>query len=284
MFTKFVIILFAFIIVGCSSISGTPERSVDIESELETLQAYFAPNVITTYNAKSSNAEKRSYRNEVLSARVRAIDLNFNEFVKDISSENKKLNIGADSTVLLLGALGAVSTVSSSQAIISATSATVTGVKSSIDKNAYYDSTLTAIVSQMQANRQKQLVAIYTGMELDIASYSLMRALIDVENYFQVGTVIGAVNEINKQAGELKAEADEEISMILKSSYKKDKAGDLIRSYWKPDGKVINTANQDAIKSWMKTNNLDNVSITFFLRSELFSDAREKAVADIPIQ
>ncbi len=269
---------------GCSSLSGIPERSVNIKAELTALKPYFVPSVITTYNGKATSAEKQSYRNEVLSARVRAIDLNYNEFIKNISAENKKLNIGTDSTVLVLSAAGALSTVTSTQAIIAATSATAVGVKSSIDKNSYYDSTLNALVSQMQATRQKELVTIYTGMELSINTYPLMRALIDIEKYFQAGTVLGAVNEINKQAGELKAEADEEIATILKSSYKKDKSGDLIRSFWKPNGKTIDTSNQAIIKAWMKRNKLNNISMTFFLRSEHLSEAREKAVKDIPIQ
>lgn len=219
-----------------------------------------------------------------MAARIRAIDLHFNEFIKSIYAESKKLNIGSDSTVLLLGAAGAVSTVSSTQAIISAMSATVTGVKSSIDKNAYYDSTSAALVSQMQANRQQQLVSIYTGMELGIDRYPLMKALIDIEEYFQAGTVIGAVSKINQQAGEQKTKADEELSIILKSSYKKDQAGDLIRKFWKPDGTSVDSANEAIIKNWMKNNQLDNVSITFFIRSTHLSSAREKAIKDIPIE
>lgn len=270
-------------IVGCSSISGIPDRSVNVTSELTSLKPYFEPSVISTYNSKKTMDEKKQFRDEVLAARIRAIDLNFHEFIKGLSTESKGLNIGTDSTVLLLGAAGAVSTVSSSQAIISATSATVTGLKSSIDKNAYYDSTLTALVSQMQASRHERLVSIYTGMELGVDRYPLMKALIDIEEYFQAGTVIGAVSKINKQAGELQAKADEELSSILKSSYKKDQAGDLIRKFWKPDGVSINVANETALKLWMKNNQLDNVSITFFIGSAHLSAAREKATKDIPI-
>jgi len=270
-------------ISGCSSMSGIPDRTTDVETELASLKSYFDPTVVTNYQSKPSDTEKKGYRDEVISARLRAIDLNFNEFVKDISSEQKGLNIGSDSTVLLLGAAGAVSTVSSTQAILSATSATVTGVKASIDKNAYYDTTLTALVSQMQANRQKVLVNIYLGMEMDIKEYSLMRALVDIENYFQAGTIIGAVNEINKEAGKQKSEADNELSDIVKGKYKKDKAGDTLRSFWKPDGKTVDSTNEAQLKSWMSSNGIDNTSITMFLRAEHFSDARVKAVADLGI-
>jgi len=268
---------------GCSTMSGIPERSINVEKELESLKDYFLPTIISIYNSKSTDSEKKSYRDEVVFARLRAIDLNYNNFISDISVESKELSIGADSAVLLLGAAGAVSTVSSTQAILSASTATVTGIKSSIDKNAYYDSTLTALVSQMQASRKEVLVAIYLGMELGVNEYSLMRALIDVESYFQAGTIIGSVNEINKSSGAKNSKADEEISNIVKAKYHKDKSGDAIRAYWKPDGKTINKNNANKLKSWMKKNGLDKVSISLFVRSINYTEFRKKAVKEIPI-
>jgi hypothetical protein len=269
---------------GCAGISGIPQRSANIETELQSLSSYFASTVITTYNSKLNDASKKEYRDEVISARIRAIDLNYNEFIKNISEEAKKLNIGSDSAVLILGAVGAVSTVTSTQAILAATSATVTGVKGSIDKNAYYDSTLLALVSQMQANRKQTLVNLYIGLELGVKNYSLMRALIDIEDYFQAGTIIGAVSEINKASGVQKSEAEAELSKILKGTYQKDKAGDAIRVFWKPDGKNIDADNVTKLKAWMKTNGIDNTSITMFMRAQHFEDARAKAVKEIPIQ
>jgi len=269
---------------GCAGISGNPQRSANIETELESLKNYFASTVISTYNNKSSDTEKKEYRDEVISARIRAIDLNYNEFIKNISEETKKLNIGSDSAVLLLGAAGAISTVTSTQAILAATSSTVTGVKASIDKNAYYDSTLLALVSQMQASRKRILVNIYTGLDLGIKNYSLMRALIDIEDYFQAGTIIGAVGEINKVSGVQKAKAETELSNLLKGTYQKDKAGDAIRAFWKPDGKNINSNNESSLKMWMIKNGIDKTSITLFLRAQHFQDSRVKAVKEIPIQ
>jgi hypothetical protein len=278
------ILLTLLFVGGCAGISGIPERSANVKTELQSLSSYFSSTVITTYNAKLNDASKKEYRDEVITARIRAIDLNYNEFVKNISEEAKKLNIGSDSAVLILGAAGAVSTITSTQAILAATSATVTGVKSSIGKNAFFDSTLLALVSQMQANRKQVLVNLYIGLELGVKNYSLMRALIDIEDYFQAGTIIGAVSEINKASGVKKSEAEAELSNIIKGTYQKDKAGDAIRLFWKPDGKTIDASNLGRLKVWMKANGIDNTSITLFMRAQHFEDARAKAVKEIPIQ
>ena len=85
MYKRVVIAIVASINVGCSSLTDLPDRSVDVKSELNALMQYFEPSVINNYDSKTTNADKKSYRDQVLAARIRAIDLNFNEFIKNIS-------------------------------------------------------------------------------------------------------------------------------------------------------------------------------------------------------
>ncbi len=60
-------------------------------------------------------------------------------------------------------------------------------------------------------------------------------------------------------------------------------SGELIRKYWKPDGKRINDENASKIRAWMSANGLDNSSITNFIYSEHLRDARNKAIRDLVI-
>ena len=55
-----------------------------------------------------------------------------------------------------------------------------------------------------------------------------------------------------------------------------------LRNFWKPDWKV-NIQNERRLKSWLNSNGLDSRSITFFLRNEMFSDARRRALSDLGI-
>lgn len=273
--------ILALSLVGCASITGYPERAANQADELSSLTPYFSPSVITTYDSKT-DSEKIDYRDEVVHARIRAININYNSFLNRLSSESKSLTIGTDSAVLLLGGAGAVSTVSSTQAILSATSAFITGTKASFDKNAFYDSTVVALVSQMNASRKEILARIYSGLELNHKKYSLMKALIDVEDYFQAGTILGALNAVSESSGEQKAKADKKIESILEGAYIKDLAGDKLRAFWKPDG-TINTTNETKINQWMQANSLQNVSITSFIRNKIFEEARVQAVNEIPV-
>jgi len=268
-------------LAGCASMSNAPKRSGDMVAELKALEPYFSASVIKTYDSlKTKPYDQRGYRDEVIFGRIRAIDLHYNQFINDISREDKGMNIGTDSAVLLLDAGGALSKVSSTQAIFSQASGVLTGVKSSIDKNTYYDKTLYALISQMQASRQDALVTLYNGLDKEVGQYPLLKALIDVESYYQAGTILGAVTAITKSSGEQKAAADKEIK--ISGQHVKDKAGDIIRVFWKPDGNTINPTNQQKLKNWMTTNGL-NFSITSFIGLDDYSKLRERAIKEIPI-
>jgi PBP1b-binding outer membrane lipoprotein LpoB len=268
---------------GCATMASAPKRSGDVNAELKALKPYFSADVIATYNGKGDGQKK--YRDEVVFARIRAIDLNYTQFINDISREDKGMNIGTDTAVLLLDAAGALSKISSTQAIFAQSSGVLTGVKASIDKNAYYDKTLYALISQMQASRQAALFTLYNGLETGVDQYPLLKALIDVESYYQAGTILGAVTAITKSSGEQKAIADKEIIEIKKGQHVKDNAGTTILHFWMPNGKKINTINEQTIKDWMKKNGLDTkvISIPLFIHNKDYSDLRTKAVNEIPI-
>ena len=191
---------------GCASLENSPQRSGDINIELQSLKQYFASDVIDNYNKPET--DKKTYRNDVVFGRIRAIDLNYSRFVNDITRENKGVTIGTDSAVLLLSAGGALSKVSSTQAIFSQATGALTGFKSSFDKNAYHDQALFAVISQMQASRAEILAIIYNGLGSDVSDYSLLKALIDVENYYQAGTIAQAIMEMTKTAGSKKTIED----------------------------------------------------------------------------
>jgi len=67
------------------------------------------------------------------------------------------------------------------------------------------------------------------------------------------------------------------------STYMKSSAGDVLRKYWKPDGKKINQGNEKKLKEWMSSNDLtiEPGSITMFLYGAEFEGLRKKAIQDL---
>jgi hypothetical protein len=55
---------------------------------------------------------------------------------------------------------------------------------------------------------------------------------------------------------------------------------EVLHRFWKPDGSV-DRDNERRLKNWLSVNGLDPQSITFFLRNQLFADARKRAVESL---
>lgn len=66
------------------------------------------------------------------------------------------------------------------------------------------------------------------------------------------------------------------------SKYLKDTSSEILRNFWMPDGKNPDPNNETKLKEWMKKNQLE-VSIPFFLYSEMYKEARAKAVTDLKL-
>lgn len=276
-----ILILFVVaFLVACNPVLIAPERAAYDESELKYLETFFSEAIFADYDKRSNNPAKRDYRNKVVGARVRAIDIQYARFSKELFQRSAEINLRSDGTTLALGAAGAVSTVSSSQAIISALSGFNTGMKTSIDKNVLFESTASVIFQQMEANRAAALVPIYQGYSLGVEDYPLMRALLDVEAYYRAGTIMAAVSSISRTSGEQQAESKDELQQISKNSYLKDNASQILRKYWKPDEITKDTDNENKIKNWMKENGVKE-SITTFLYSAEYKEQRLEAVRDL---
>jgi hypothetical protein len=270
-----------FILTGCSSLRGYPKKMVSESEELKHLASYFTDDVIKAYNAKADEPSKRAYRDEVVNGRLRAIDLQFEVFQKAINSERNLSQIGSDWAVLGLSGAGTIVGGATSKAILAAISGGLTGAKLSVDKTLYYEKTMPSLLSQMEANRSRQLVNIRIGLQQSNSSYPLTQALVDVDGYYKAGTLPGAIIAINSAAGAKNENAQDALKQILEGSYKKDAAGDTLRKFWKPNGTDINRDNEKKLKKWMGDNGFDPDAITLFLRNAESADARVKAVKDL---
>src|SRR5437879_5689117 len=57
-------------VVSCSSLSGYPPASTDQKAELKSLQQYFSPD-------KTNSCADKQCRNDIITGRLRAVDLNY---------------------------------------------------------------------------------------------------------------------------------------------------------------------------------------------------------------
>lgn len=205
------LIIAAMALTSCATLKGYPDQTTNVKAELLLLKKYLQPQAITKYESANDldrdGLSKRAWRNEVINARVRAADFQFNKFQQMLFEEGVGFGLATEWMVLALNAVGAVSSGGVAK-VLSATSAAVVGGKAAFDKNAYFEKTMPALVATMMAKRKDVLVRIREGLTKDIDEYSLYLALGDVDTYYNVGTIPGAIVEIAEAAGATGKKAD----------------------------------------------------------------------------
>lgn len=189
------------LLAGCASLKAYPDRSGNVATELQQLDQYFAATVLGTYANKPDADAQKTYRDEVVAGRVRAIDLHFGTFQQAVFREGVDTNIVTDLIILGLGAATATTGGAGLKAALGATTTGVAGARTSIDKNLYFEKTMPALLAQMIASRKTVLVRLQQGLGRNVSQYPLSQALIDLEDYYNAGSIPGAIVAVIEQAG-----------------------------------------------------------------------------------
>jgi len=213
-------------LLSCASIGGFPERTDDVNSQLKDLQGkYFHPGGSATggkidmYNSSTDPVERKKLRNEIILNRLLAYDLQFSLFQEALYKEGIVSNLSLDILGMGVGIAGGVVTQATTSRILSALSGGISGSRTAINKNLYYERTLPALLALMIANREKIKIEIYTGSQQEDAVYPLGQAISDLERYFIAGSIPGAIASVNEEAGKKQAQATIEFKAVRDKEY-----------------------------------------------------------------
>jgi hypothetical protein len=231
---------------GCRSISGYPKQPVKTSKEVKALKQYFSPDVYHTFQT-ADLAAKTSFRNEVVEARLRVINLYYLELEKALTVERNVENIGVDAAAIGTALAASVIGGEEAKSIMALISGGLVGLKGSIDKHLFYEKTMPALVAQMRAERAKVLVRIREGLKLDATKYSLATALDDLDEYAAAGSIPGAINAVVSTAGAETKEAKALLAGVMIATFEEDPNRDKLAKFWMPDGKTVDKTNQKKI-------------------------------------
>lgn len=191
-------------LTGCATFEGQPAPVITVKMSDEALASYRVPAVLREYGRKSGRAQ-RAYRDEVISVYIQAIDARYYQFRGNLSSEGKSTNLGFDT--LLVGLVGAAALSANDADEIAAITTGALGLRSSVDKNLYFERTLPALLAAMDAERYKVRTAIANHMAQDTAQYPLAAAFVELQEYQQAGSLHAAVAAVTGQASDAREEA-----------------------------------------------------------------------------
>jgi hypothetical protein len=247
-----------------------PKKPWDTANELKSLTEYLAGDVVSHYNGKATLAEKTAYRDAVIYGRLRAIDITYFQFVTSMAKERNLQAVGTDAGVLGLTGTAALMTPASTKSILAAISGGIVGIKGSIDKNLFYDKTMPVLLTQMEALRKQRLATILQGINTSADKYSLTQAMIDLEDYFQAGTIPNALVAINAASGASSERASNEIKELKVSNFTFGAADDAavvekIRTWLRNGGTEWDITRRQELDTWLRKNKITDSGVTVFL-------------------
>lgn len=211
----------ALVVSGCAAVHGAPDPVIETEPAIAGLATYLDSSALTKFYAVSDDdrggLSKRQWRDVVIDAHIQASNLRFRDFKQELSSQGTGFGIAADWAVLGLSAAGAVASGGITNAL-SAASAGLVGARASVNKEAYYDKTLPALIAAMEANRKAMLLQIRTAQKNnDESGYSLSAAIGDLILYEDAGSLQSAVGQITTSATNQSTATDKEIATLFQA-------------------------------------------------------------------
>lgn len=209
----------AGLIVGCASIEGFPHDPEDSATTLTALSPFFDGSEEAKYTQTDNPAIRQQLRDSIVLGRVRAYDIEFDAFERQLYGSGNAITTGSDLIVLILSGLAATTGDAGTKAALAAASAGVVGAKGIINKDLYYQRTIPALLAQMEANRERAKLVILQGLSRSDAEYSLWIAYLDLDTLKNSGSIPGAIANITQDAGNAKEAAQSAITFMRSSSY-----------------------------------------------------------------
>lgn len=284
---------------GCSTLTAGPAPAFNIDQDIAALQAHYqSATSITDYYAKGPETKDR--RDEFIVGRLTLYNLQYIRYITQYSLSAAQLDSAFEITKLVTDLSITLGGTLQSKAVLGAFSGGLTGAKATIDKNFFEQKTAQALVSQMNAQRKAALVPILTGINEVVARYPLATAIVDLQAYYEAGTLLGALQGIQADAGIKDAEATKQIDQLRVSPFAADASSQKINNWIWPgvkrfdsagdafdaSGKLItaNATNVAKLKKWLADNKLSGLPIATFLNSKDLAAARQRAVKELSIQ
>lgn len=206
--------LIALLLTGCATVrnGGAPEPAFNYDKDLQDLETLFAP-AASIANIKANPTQDE--RNNFIDGRLALYNIRYVRFVRDLGVDKQHLDAATDALLLAINLTSAATSAIRAKTNLALVAAGVTGGKVTIDKHFYFDKSIPALVSTMNAQRKLVLAGILTGRGENMTDYPLTRALDDLSTYEQAGTLIGAISIVQGDAAAKEKAADQTIRDLV---------------------------------------------------------------------
>lgn len=212
------------IFAGCASLRGSPELPAYQQKVVtELIVIYSKPGAIPVEQGEFDPTDTKmtrlydenkhliidvNRRNQIIEDLIFLIDVNYNSFERRLNADRTYSNLAADLVSIGVTSASTLVGAAETKTILSAVATGITGGRASVDKNFYQQQSLSAIITTMRAERTKELTILRDSETDNLADYPMTRALTDLADYYNAGTLMNALGAIVSDAGANKTKAD----------------------------------------------------------------------------
>jgi hypothetical protein len=83
-------------LAGCASLDGYPRRLEYADQFIDDVGALASPAAIIQYNSENDPTRQTLLRNNIITARIYAIDANFHKFVQELTGQQNAASVATD--------------------------------------------------------------------------------------------------------------------------------------------------------------------------------------------
>jgi hypothetical protein len=184
-----------------------PSRGTNGTYSLSAFNTDFAAYTAATLNATPTEPAATTARNKMVYGVMAEIDYVYGNYEIALFMNEGSFRVATDVLQLGLGMASTITNGARSKTVLSAVLTGVTGTSLSIDKNFFRQQTVQALISSMQAGRDRLKAIIIQRLNDPVTSYPFQAARSDLAAYFFAGTLPGALQQLNQTAA---AKADDQ--------------------------------------------------------------------------
>jgi hypothetical protein len=215
-------------LTGCTSLEGYARHPDTLGYVDGKRRAYFASSDVSSdvnpkesqYNSCSDEACRRRLRDEIVYGRMDIIEFDFDNLERALNGTGNGISLGGDLAVLVANGIGATTGGKQTKAVLNAISGGIVGAQGTINKDLYYQRTLPALLSQMEANRDKVIATIFTGLGKSDAEYPLGAAQLDLRRLVRAGSIPASVGEITQKATDDRHASEQVVELARDATYR----------------------------------------------------------------
>jgi hypothetical protein len=182
-----------------------PDRLYPVAQELEPVKVVYDDKSL--WANYMGSVDRTAFRNEVITARMYAIDVNYTEYEVRLTREGAEFDLA---TALANNGLTTASTLvtdPASKSILSGAASFVGFSGTAVNEKLLLKQTIQNIESGMRQARNEQASVIYANMRCNARDYPLGMALSDVELYYRAGTFASGLIKVTENISTATADA-----------------------------------------------------------------------------